>query len=321
MNKSIAKMLTDKWKNIILEYEKIKKKDSYLFTRVYELCEAHNISRKQLMKYYKRWVQSGKKTESLLPQKRGPRRGQGRILSKEQERVLVKIQRQFEARPLDVWCLVKGVWDIHPSVKTVARTLKRYPQNKKKEIIHRYEKKIPGELLHGDTFDIPKNIFEDKKQKYLMGAIDDCTRLCYVEIIEFKKDLYVGEVFMRAGKWYDLHGIEIEALMTDNGQEFTHTYAKTKKIKERHPFEVLLRYTNIKHKYTKPYTPKTNGKIERFWRILRAEFLAGLKNLNEEEFNEKLKQFMYYYNYLRPHGGIKYQTPLEKLKNVTETLG
>ena len=98
-------MITNKWKNILLEYEKVKQKKSALFKTVTTLCEAHNISRKQLQKYYIRWLQSGKKEESLLPKRRGPRRGQGRILNKEQERVLVKIQREFEAKPLDVWCL------------------------------------------------------------------------------------------------------------------------------------------------------------------------------------------------------------------------
>jgi transposase InsO family protein len=322
MDKSISKMLTDKWKNIILEYEKVKKKKSTLFPKVQMLCEAHNISRKQLAKYYIRWLESGKNEGSLLPKQRGPRRGNGRMLNKEQERILIKIQRRFEAKPLDVWCLAKGVWELHPSVKTVARTLKRYPLNKKKKIIHRYEKKIPGELIHGDTFYIPKHIFEDKKQRFLLGLVDDCTRLTYVEMIEKKEGFYVGKTFLRGGKWFDLHGIDIEALMTDNGTEFTICGATKKSlIKDMHTFEILLAYANITHKYIRPYTPKTNGKVERFWKVLRNEFLPGLQNLSIDEFNEKLKKFMYYFNYQRPHGGIKYQTPFEKLKFVTETLG
>jgi len=312
-------MITDKWKNILIEYEKVKKKESGLFKTVDMLCEAHDTSRKQLSKYYKRWLGMGKDENALLPQQRGPRRGQGRVLNKERERVLVKIQRQFEAKPLDVWCLIKGAWELHPSVKTIARILKRYPQNKKKEIIHRYEKRIPGELVHADTFDLPKGIFLDKKQRYLSGITDDCTRLNYTEIIERKAALEVGKTIMHSGKWFKLHGIEIEKLMSDNGTEYTSVFGK-KSGREKHVFEIMLSFVEIEHVYIKPYTPKTNGKIERFWKILRAEFLCGLNNLTSEEFNGKLKQFMYYYNYLRPHGGIKYQTPFEKLKSVTETL-
>jgi hypothetical protein len=319
MNKSLEKMLSSKWKNILLEYEKVKRKKSTHFQTVTALCDAHGVSRKQLHKYYSRWVSMGRKDEALLPRKRGPRRGQYRILSKEQ-RVLVKIQREFEAKPLDVWCMVKGVWDVHPSVKTIARTLKRYPRPKKKEIIHRYEKNIPGELIHGDTFNLPKNLFKDSIPRYLFGVVDDCTRLTYVQVIEHKRALDCTKAFMKCGKWYDLHGIEVESIMTDNGSEFTLSRTKKQSSLEKHVFESQLHLLEIKHKYTRPYRPQTNGKIERFWRILRDEFLAGIKDLETEEVNEKLKDFMYYFNYVRPHGGIKYSSPLEKLKFVTETL-
>jgi len=321
MTKSIVKMLTDKWKIIILEYEKVKNGQSRLFKTVNDLCEAHNVSRKQLHKYRERWLMSGKKIESLLPEKRGPRRGSHRMLNKEQERIIVKIQRQFEAKPLDVWCMIKGTWNMHPSVKTIARTLKRYPQAKKKEIIHRYEKKIPGELVHADTFNLPKLLFKDGKQRYLKGVIDDCTRLNYVELIEAKKMFDTCHAMLRAGKWFDIHGIQIEKLMSDNGSEYTSVHGQKKpQGRAQHVFEMMLAFEGIEHIYIKPYKPQTNGKIERFWRIFRTEFLPGLKNLDKKEFNEKLKQFMYYYNYLRPHGGLKYQTPFEKLISVTETL-
>jgi len=255
-----------------------------------------------------------------MPKKRGPKVGQCRMLTKEQERVLVKIQRKFEAKPYDVWLMVKGSWEIHPSVKTIARTLKRYPVNKKKEIIHRYEKKIPGELIHADTFNLPRDIFEDKKQRYLLGLVDDCTRLAYAEAVVKKTGLEVGKAFMRGGKWYDIHGIEMEVLMTDNGTEFTTTNASREKSKQKHAFEIMLQYAEVEHKYTQPYRPRTNGKVERFWRILKEEYLAGLKDLSEDQFKEKLIAFMYYYNYQRPHGGIVNKTPLEKLQFVTETL-
>ena len=140
-----------------------------------------------------------------------------------------------------------------------------------------------------------------------------------VETIEKKTALVVGKTILRSGKWFKLHGIDVEKLMSDNGTEYTSVFGK-KHGREIHVFEIMLSFVGIKHVYIKPYTPKTNGKIERFWRILRAEFLPGLNNLSLKEFNEKLKQFMYYYNYQRPHGGIKYQTPFEKLKSVTETL-
>ena len=126
---------------------------------------------------------------------------------------------------------------------------------------------------------------------------------------------------VKAGKWLDIQGVEIEKMMTDNGGEYTSVHGHRKpKGREKHVFEQMLAMAGVEHVYIKPYSPKTNGKIDRFWKILRDEFLPGLKDLELKEFNEKLKNFMYYYNYQRPHGGIKYLTPFEKLKSVTETL-
>lgn len=316
MNNSISKIITDKWKVILQEYELVKKNRSKHFSTVEALCEAYKVSRKQICKYYGRWVFSGQNPESLLPQKRGPRLGQGRMLNKEQERILIKIQRRFEAKPLDVWALVRGVFEVHPSVRTVARILARYPQRQPKKIIHRYEKKAPGELIHGDTFNLPKKLFTDGKQRYLKGMIDDCTRLNYVECIERKGAKEAGLAFLRAGKWFYLHGFVIEKYISDNGSEYTATVGS----KSDHIFEEMLKLYNIAHLYTKPYRPQTNGKIERFWRTIKEEFLPGLSGLTLAEFNAKLKQFMYFYNYQRPHAGIKYKTPFEKLQFVTETL-
>lgn len=320
MTKFIETLITGRWEKILEEYELVKQKRSNLFKNVKELCLANHVSGKTLNKYYSRWIMSNKKTESLMPRRRGPLIGKHRMLSKEQERIIIKIQREFEAKPLDVWCMIKNVWEIHPSVKTISRILRRYPQKKKKEIIHRYEKKIPGELVHADTFNLPRDLFLDRKPRFLSGIIDDCTRLTYVEPMSFKKALDTGQAFMRGCKWLYLHGIEIEKLMTDRGAEYTNIRGE-KLTNQEHFFEMLLEYADIKHIYTKPYTPKTNGKIERFWRILREEFLNGLHQLTEEEFKQKLKDFMYYYNYQRPHGGILFKSPLEKLKFITETLG
>lgn len=71
--------------------------------------------------------------------------------------------------------------------------------------------------------------------------------------------------------------------MTDNGQEFT--AFTSQKAKDKHFFEAMLNIFGINHIYTKPYRPKTNGKIERFWRILYNECLLPInKTLSLEEF-------------------------------------
>lgn len=72
--------------------------------------------------------------------------------------------------------------------------------------------------------------------------------------------------------------------------------------------------------YTRPYRPQTNGKIERFWKILYNDILPQTTTLTKDELIAELNGFMYRYNYQRMHSALKYQTPLDKLKSVTEIL-
>jgi transposase InsO family protein len=69
----------------------------------------------------------------------------------------------------------------------------------------------------------------------------------------------------------------------------------------------------IKHKYTKPYRPQTNGKIEAFWRIIKKEFFAPNSFDSEEDLVMNLGNYLFEFNYLRKHGGLNYETPFDKL--------
>jgi transposase InsO family protein len=83
--------------------------------------------------------------------------------------------------------------------------------------------------------------------------------------------------------------------------------SKISKTKESHPFERMLIEMNIKHRYTRPYRPQTNGKIERFWKTLNDDLIEETEFDTLEELKDELLQYMYYYNELRPHqslGGI-----------------
>ena len=322
MTKSMASVMTAKWSLVVQEYELVKQKRSRNFKTVNQICDAYKVHRKDIRNYYKRWIKSGKDNSALLPLKRGPKPGQLKILTKNEERIITKINRKLQANEFEIYHLLKERQDfrIHPSVSTIYRTLKRYPLNKeRKEKIKRYEKSYPGELVHCDTFYLPKNLFLDRVKYYLVGVIDDCTRLCYVEVINSVKSANVTKAFFSAYKWFGIHGIKIEEAMTDNGIEFT-AYT-SKKAKETHFFETMLNIFDIKHKYTHPYRPQTNGKIERFWKVLNDEYIrVQTQTLSKEAFINELKEFMYSYNYRRRHGGLDYITPLEKLQNVTEIL-
>jgi len=320
MKKTEQQLMTSKWLLVVKEYELIKQKRSDNFKTVEQLCQVFKVHRKDIRKYYERWVKSGKAKESLLPQKRGPRPGQLKILSKEEERAIIKIRRRLQASEFEIFHMIEGKLKVHPSVSTIYRTLKRYPLNeKRKKAVKRYVKMYPGELLHADTYQIAKTLTTDRKRYYLLGVIDDCTRLCRVELMEKQTAADVTKAYFKCHKWMQAHGIEPEAVMTDNGVEFT-AYT-SQKAKETHFFETMLSIINVKHLYTRPYQPQVNGKIERFWRIFYNEcVLCQTKTLTKEELLEELEGFMWRYNYERRHSALNYETPLDKLKKIADLL-
>lgn len=321
MNKSIKNSIISKWLPILREYELVKQKKSVNFDTVDQICSAFQVSRKDIAKYYSKWLNSDKDVNSLLPEKRGPKPGTTKLLSKDEERIIMKIRRKLNANEFEIAELIVGRFDIHPSVSTIYRTFKRYPLNKKRKAkIKRYEKYYPGEQAHSDNYRIPQKLFEDRKQRYLFGLLDDCTRLCYVEMVPNLQAATISKAFFRGYKWFYAHGFKIEEVLTDNGAEFT-AYT-SRKARETHFFETMLKIFNIKHRYTRPYHPQTNGKIERFWRILYDECinLQTTSFSDEKDFLAELNGFMYRYNYQRRHSGIKRKTPLEKLMFVTEIV-
>jgi len=320
MKKTEQQLMTSKWLLVVKEYELIRQRQCTNFKTVEQLCEVFKVHRKDIRKYYERWVKSGKRDESLLPQKRGPRPGQLKILSKEEERSIIKIRRRLQANEFEIFHMIEGKFKVHPSVSTIYRTFKRYPLNEpRKKAIKRYVKRYPGELLHADTYQLPRTLTIDRKKYYLLGIIDDCTRLCRTELIERQTAADVTRAYFKCHKWMEAHGVKPEVVMTDNGVEFTSFTSQ--KAKDTHFFETMLGIINVKHIYTRPYQPQVNGKIERFWRIFYEEcVLCQSKTLTKSELLEEIEGFMWRYNYERRHSALNYETPLDKLKKFADLL-
>lgn len=320
MGQFIRKRLVGKWDVILKEYELVKNNQSPNFTHVRQVCNAYQVTRRDLRKYRNRWLESGQSLDSLLPRKRGPRPGSLKILSKQEERLIMGIRRRLNANEFEIHHLLEGKVKRHPSVSTIYRTFKRYPSFKNnKELIKRYEKKYPGEQAHADTHVLDRTLFLDRKKRYLFGLLDDHTRLCYVKVLEDNKAPTVTRAFFEGYKWFWTHGIRIEEVLTDNGSEFTcYTSWHSRHI---HFFETMLKIIGIKHRYTRPYRPQTNGKIERFWRILDEECVRLLdRAVDAKELQAEIDGYLDRYNYRRRHSALKHTTPLDRLRLVTEIL-
>ena len=312
-------VIIKRWIPILKEYERTKAKlTPRQFRFIKDLCQAHHISRKELSRYYRKWVEGGRKLEALLPQKRGARPGSRRT-PKDIERNILKAYRRFGSNRYELVLLFKPYYlDKTPSPATMDRIKRRYPLNEKaKKIIKRYEKQAPGELAHIDVTKIPKDIRCPMRVRELYAAAicDDCTRVTYAEIIKDKKASTLTYFMARSLSWFkQIYNFEYEVVMTDNGPEFKGT------LEREHPFEMMCVELGIKHIYTKPYRPQTNGKIEAFWKILKNEFFYPNRFDSKEDIILNLGNFLFEFNHLRAHGGLGYKTPFDKLESVTELL-
>lgn len=312
-------LVIQRWRPILEDYEKtIKKRSGRKFKFVKDLCAVHHISNKEMRRYYRKWIEGGKSEESLLPNTRGPKPGSRRT-PKPIERNIMKVYRRFGSNRYELVMLFKPYYlDKTPSPATMDRIKSRYPLNESaKKIIKRYEKKAPGELAHIDLTKIPKDLRCSFKLKELYAAAlsDDCTRLTYIEILKDKKASTLTYFMARSLSWFkQIYNFEYEMIMSDNGPEFKGSFER------EHPFEIMCQQLGIKHIYTRPYHPQTNGKIEAFWRILKKEFFYPNSFSSEKDLILNLGNFLFEFNHLRRHGGLNYETPFDKLKRVTELV-
>jgi len=312
-------IIVKRWIPILKEYEKCKKKiPQRSFKFVKDLCAAHHISKKELGRYYRKWIEGNRTPESLLPKQRGAKPGSRRT-PKDIERNIVKAYRRFGSNRYELVLLFKPYYlDKTPSPATMDRIKARYPLNEAdKKIIKRYEKQAPGELAHIDLSMLPKDIRCSFKRKnmYIAAICDDCTRITYAEILKDKRASTLTYFMARSLSWFkQIYNFEFEAIMSDNGPEFRG------KLEKEHPFEIFCNEIGVQHIYTRPYRPQTNGKIEAFWKIIKNEFFYPNSFDSKEDIILNLGNFLFEYNHLRRHGGLNYISPFDKLQKVIELL-
>lgn len=308
----ISRTLAKRMMSCIDEYRAIKNKTSTKFKTVSEFCKYYQFSHQNFMKILHRYEQNPNEY-SLVPQKRGPKFKTRRTDIKIEEQVIElrkKGNNRYEIRNI----LINSGLKVAPCPSTIYNICKRNGLNKlnksQKQERKSYVMSKVGELVHIDCHQLSKGITiaEPNKTYYLLGVLDDFSRTCWVELMEDKKALTVMFATLKAFNMLkSTYNIEIDAVMTDNGSEFgSGQFAKNK---ENHPFERLLLEMQMKHKYTKPYRPQTNGKIERFWKTLKEDFTEDSLFNDIEDLKEELLGYIVYYNEHRPHSSLNGLTP------------
>jgi len=210
---------------------------------------------------------------------------------------------------------------------TVSRWLRRAGLGRLAQIdlpepVRRYQRERPGELIHLDIkklgrFDQPGHRVTGTRRTgrsrgagwdFVHVAVDDATRLAYVEVLgDERRDTTTG-FLLRALRWFRDQGIRAERVMTDNGSAYrSRRFGKT------------LRLLAIRHIFTRPYTPKTNGKAERFIQTILREWAYGLAYPNSAARNADLPRWLDWFNRSRPHSALNGLSPLSRVNNLMRT--
>ncbi len=160
-----------------------------------------------------------------------------------------------------------------------------------KEAKRKIIKEKAGELGHVDCHHLSKDtISGDNKRYYIVCLIDSCTRVAWAELVEDIKSLSVMFATLHCLNYLaNEYNIKFAEMLTDNGPEFGPRGSKSKK---EHPFERMLLEIGIKHRYTRPYRPQTNGKVERFWRTLNEDLIEDTYFESVEHFKQELHDYL-----------------------------
>jgi transposase InsO family protein len=195
------------------------------------------------------------------------------------------------------------------------------------EPICRYERSAPGELIHIDVKKLgriqggpgkrvtgrartkaPKATDAAGRVRCLIGweavhvAIDDYSRLAYVEVLADEKATTSVAFLERASAFFAGHGITVERVMTDNGAPY-----------RSHAHAIACRKLGIRHLRTRAYRPQTNGKAERFIQTLLREWAYGRAYHSSIQRATALGAWLNHYNFIRPHGALSHRPPATRL--------
>lgn len=213
--------------------------------------------------------------------------------------------------------------ELHLPLATVVREQRRLGLNRLSRLdpprpANRYEWPAAGDLLHLDIKKLVKigrvghRIHGDRRTKvrgigweYVHVAIDDCTRLAYAEVLPEETKDTTTAFLTRALRFFAKRMIRIARVMTDNGGAYRSRL-----------FAAAVAEHQLRHLRTRPYTPRTNGKAERFIRTLLAEWAYAQAYRTSLARTLALSHYLGYYNTARPHMGIRGLTPRQKLSSL-----
>jgi transposase InsO family protein len=243
-------------------------------------------------------------------------RSHPRRLGVETERLIVAVRQRTNAGPV-VIAAITG----RPA-STIGKVLRRQgcsrlPRPERDPVI-RYERARPGELLHVDTKKlgrfhvVGKRILKDGVKRsrhagwqHLHIAIDDHSRLAYAEVLAGQDKHACAAFLRRAVAWYAEQGVSVERVLSDNAKAY-HSQS----------WRDACAQLDIQPRFTRPYTPRTNGKAEALIKTMLREWAYRHAYPSSHHRTRALAGWIRWYNHHRPHGSLQAKPPISRVSHV-----
>lgn len=279
------------------------------------VARAFGLSERSVRKWFQRWQCEG--IAGLVDRSSRPRRCPHQLRG--------PVVRQIERLRRRQWTSPAIAERLQVPISTVGVTLRRMGLNRLSRLdprppVVRYEKQRPGELVHVDTKRLVRfsrighRIHGDRTRKsrhagweHVHVLVDDATRLAYSEVLSGQDGTAVTGFLRRGAAWLTRLGVRIERVMTDNAAAY-----------RSHDYQAALRALGAKHVRTRPYTPRTNGKAERFIQTCLREWIYKRAYRSSKTREAALPNFLQRYNVERPHTSLQRRPPLARLLELSE---
>lgn len=275
-----------------------------------------NVSRPTVYKWLSRFRSGG--ADQLEDRRSTPHRSPNRTHDR-LEASVIQLRRD---RRLYAWQIALG---LGLARSTVIRILSRFGLNRLAnidlpQIFKRYEFEEAGQMVHidikklGHISRIGHRINGDRRTRtagagwqHVYVCVDDATRLAFIEV-RAREDRFEATAFLqRAAQWFARRNIAFERVMTDNGKVFLSKL-----------FTDEITALGARHARTPMYTPRVNGKAERFIRTMLGECAYGMTFENSDQRELALKAWNRFYNEERPHSALKYRPPASRLTDCQQ---
>lgn len=282
-----------------------------------EIAAGMGVSVRTLHKWRRRWREEGE--AGLLDRSSRPHRSPAQT-PRQRERQILRLRKKG-------WTNHAIAERVKLPLSTVSAINRRHGLGRlsalePKPPVVRYEWSRPGDMVHLDIKKLARiervghRIHGDRARsvegagwEYLHVCVDDASRVSYAETLPNERGETCAAFLQRAADWFAARGIRFQRVMTDNGSGYRSRL-----------FRRVIDALEARHLRTRPYTPRTNGKAERFIQTCKREWAYARPYAHSDARSAALSDFLSHYNCHRPHWGLGRKTPQLRLTELMNNL-